>query len=274
MMTTVDTTDPELFGKVQDAITMAVEAEGAAAGPLAQAVLAGQNAHSLPQSCINPYLEKINCGRPLSEKQRCAALKAFQSVTGYQPFDMTLLVAAYTEQQVKMLNFIAYYIFIPLIIITLIVVWVLVGFGMIAWEAGFWYSVFVITILMIFKVGFSLHGQSWIKKQAQLIVTGVNQSQADFENAVAYFPAAQYAVACAVNGDCWNCDCVHCASSGETCGPCHDKNKHDHDDHHHGNGNHGGHNGGHGGKPKGEKPKGGKHSGGKWSNDEESGSYY
>lgn len=261
--------DPHLYDKVQDAVTQAIRADGAEAGPLAKAVIAGEDAHSLPQSCIGPYLDKIQCGRQLSEKQRCAALKAFESVTGYQPFDMGILVAAYTEQQIKMLNFIAYYIFIPLIIITLIVVWVLVGFGWIAWEAGFWYSVFVITILMIFKVGFSLHGQSWIKKQGQIIALAANQSQADFENAVAYFPAATYAVACAVNGDCWNCDCVVCGSgSGETCGPCKDKKKHhDHD----GNGN------GRGGG----KPNGGKHGNGSGSwraatevDDEESGYYH
>jgi len=227
MATTVDT---ELYEKVQDAVARAVREEGADAGPLAQAVITGQDAHSLPQSCMGPYLDKINCGRPLTEAQRCAALKAFESVTGYQPFDLTKLVDTYTDQQIKMLNFIAYYIFIPIIIITIIVAWVLVGFGMISWEAGFWYTVFVVTMLMMFKVGFSIHAQSFIKKRSQALVDDVNASQADFENAIAYFPAAGYAVACAVNGDCWNCDCKTCSNEDGGCGPCKKKRQSDHDD--------------------------------------------
>lgn len=212
--------DIDLYNSVQHAVECAIASEGPNVGPLGQSVILAEAASQPPISCMmelitGPYSD---CGEEIPSDKRKAAYDSFVSITGYKPIDWNHALNHLNDQQKKILNFNAFYIFFPIFLLSVIIIWIMVGFGWINWVIGLFFTGLVFIILYGFSILYRIHVHSFLNQQNQQLQRDVSNAQHNFENSIAYWPQGLFAVACAVTatGDTgsWRCnepgDCPDC----------------------------------------------------------------
>jgi len=211
--------DQELFNQVQRAAECACGSEGPGGGPLCAALAAGQVVTQQPFSCmidlINNYAD---CDQDISQSKRVAAYQAFSDVTGYRPANLNTIFDTINGDFEGLVNFNAFYMFAPTLILALIIIWLMVGFRWIDWPVGLFFTVLVIVILYGFSILYRIHFQNWIKSRNTTVQNQATIAQKSFENSIAYWPQGLFAAACAVTCDgttgCWTCN------ENNNCPPC------------------------------------------------------
>jgi len=72
---------------------------------------------------------------------------------------MTQTFETINQNDQRILDFLLFYIFFPMIIISIIVIWIVVGFGWIDWPLGLFLSMFITLIIYSFSIGYRLQSQ-------------------------------------------------------------------------------------------------------------------
>ena len=211
--------DQELFDEMQRAAECACGSEGPNGGPLCAALAAGEVVSQQPFSCMVDLINNYsNCDGDIPESKRKAAYKAFTDVTGYRPADLNSIFDTVDDEFVALVNFNAFYMFAPTMVLVLIIVWLMVGFRLINWVIGLFLTVLVIVILYGFSILYRIHFQSYLNSRTAEIQNQATLAQNSFENSIAYWPQGMFASACAVtcddSGDCWSCN------ETNNCPPC------------------------------------------------------
>ena len=215
--------DPALATQVQEALDCAFIEQTLATGPLNSAMSAGEVVNELPFSCMidlisGPY---SNCDEDIPQNKRQAAYNAFVDVTGYKPVDLTKAFSTINNDFNTLVNFNAFYMFFPTLILLLIIIWLMVGFSWINWVIGLFFTVLVIVILYGFSILYRIHVQNYIRNQGRTLENEVNAAQKNLENSIPYWPQGLFAVACAITctggTGCWSCNervCPPCPPAG------------------------------------------------------------
>lgn len=212
--------DIDLYNSVQRAVECAIDSEGQNVGTLGQSVILAEAASQPPISCMmelvtGPYAD---CGEEIPSDRRQAAYDNFVAITGYRPINWNQTLNHLNAQQKTILNFNAFYIFFPIFLLSVIVIWLMVGFGWINWVVGLFFTGLVFIILYGFSMLYRIHAHSFLNQQNQQLQQDVTNAQRNFENSIAYWPQGLFSVACAVTatGDTrsWRCnepgDCPDC----------------------------------------------------------------
>jgi hypothetical protein len=153
-----------------------------------------------PISCMLELLtgSYSECGSNIPNDKRQAAYNAFVEITGYKPVDWNHLFNDINEDQKTILVFNSFYIFVPILIIILIAIWMMVGFGWFNWVIGLYLTISAILILYMFSIIYRIHVQTYLDSKLSQRESDINDSQHNFENSVAYWPQGLFGVACAV----------------------------------------------------------------------------
>lgn len=211
--------DQELFNQVQRAAECACGSEGPSGGPLCDAIAAGRVVSQQPFSCmvdlINNYAD---CDEEIPQSKRNAAYKVFNEITGYQPANLNMIFDTVDDNLTALVNYNAFYMFAPTMILLLIIIWLMVGFRWINWVVGLFITVLIIVILYTFSILYRIQLQNYFRSRNNVIQNQSNIAQESFENSIAYWPQGLFAAACAVTcdgtTDCWSCN------ENNNCPPC------------------------------------------------------
>lgn len=192
-------TDFTLYNQVQKSIDCVVASEGTnlQLGSLAYAI---NLPTTQPVSCMldlvtGPYSK---CGSSIPDDKKQAAYDAFSEITGYRPIDLNHIFDNLNEEQKTILAFNSFYIFVPLLIILLIAVWLMVGFGWFNWVIGIYLTISAILVIYIFSVAYRLHVQNFLDSRVNQVKSDADAAQNNFQNSIAYWPQGLFAAACAV----------------------------------------------------------------------------
>lgn len=204
--------NPTLFEQVQGAVDCAC-AEGTG-GSLCSAVVAGQVMTQQPWSCMVDLVDQyMNCGQDISEDKRKAAYQAFVNTTGFKGVDYSQIATEINRSTADIVNLNAFYLWVPLFIVILVILWVMVGFGWLNWAVGLFMTVLAFGILYSFNIAYRIHADRILENRRKNFGKFADTAQGQFENSVAYWPQGLFASACAVtceDGNCWSCNETPC----------------------------------------------------------------
>jgi hypothetical protein len=196
----------DLYSEVQTAIDCTIASEGPSnVSSLGLATLLAEIADQPPISCMINLItgQLAGCGTSIPDAKRQAAFNAFYEITGYNPLNLN----NFNEDQKTLLNFNVYYIIFPVILTFWIAIWLMVGFGWIAWAAGLFLSVLTVIILYGFSIIYRIQVENFLNStHPQLPVSAGN-----FEDNLAYWPQGLFAAACALTAS--------TGTTGWTCNP-------------------------------------------------------
>lgn len=204
--------DINLYNQIQQAVECATNS-----GPLSQAVILAETAKKPPVSCMIDLItgEYSDCDVEIPNDKRKAAYDAFTEVTGFKPYNFNKIINDFNEREKKILNFGAFYMFFPIFLLSIIAIWLMVGFGWLNWVIGLFLTVISFVVLYGFSVIYRVQVQnsltSFTDESQQL------QQESNFEDSIAYWPQGLFAVACAVTatgGTGWTCN------ESYNCPPC------------------------------------------------------
>lgn len=195
----------DLYSEVQTAIDCTIASEGPSnVSSLGLATLLAEIADQPPISCMINLItgQLAGCGTTISDAQRRAAFNAFYDITGYNPLNLN----NFNEEQKTLLNYNTYYIIFPVILTFWIAIWLMVGFGWVAWGAGLFLSVLAVIILYGFSIIYRIQVENFLNSaHPQLPV-----SAGDFGDNLAYWPQGLFAAACALTASTgttgWTCN--------------------------------------------------------------------
>lgn len=208
-----------LFGDVQNAVDCSCQTPGNENNSLCQAVWAGNTWNQTPFKCLIDVINNNStCKTQLTPAARQAAFKAFSSVTGYEPMNMNQVFTDIHNQTYTIVGFTAFYVFMPVLILILVALWLMVGFGWIQWAPALYLSILSFIILYGFSILYRISAQNYLNKQLSSLKNIAHTYNDNFQSTIAYLPQGLFAVACAVSSDgqsdAWTCN------NAPTCPPC------------------------------------------------------
>lgn len=203
--------DFDLYNAVERAIECTIASEGPNVGPLGQSVLLAETATQPPISCMIDLVtgSASECNTEIPPDRRTAAYNAFTEVTNFQPADLAVFFSQVTDEQRRILNLNAFYIYFPTFVIILIAIWLMVGFNWISWPVGLFLSVLAFIVLYSFSILYRIQVFGLLSNQNTTWQSNAANVQSNFVNSIAYWPQGLFAVACAVTstGDTgWTCN--------------------------------------------------------------------
>lgn len=192
------------YDKMQHAIDCVCGSTGSTGGSLCTAVATGQLANQQPFSSMidlltGPYSQ---CGAAIPAELRQDAYNTFSNITGYVPDNITTALTILDDNQKTILRYTAFYMFVPLFILSVIVIWLLVGFSWITWPVGLFATVMVFVVLYSFSLLYRIHAQTWLESRTSQIIN----TQSNFQDTVAYWPQGFFGIASTLNDSSWVCN--------------------------------------------------------------------
>lgn len=217
----------EFYDNMLNAIECGCGSEGPTSS-LCKAIAAGDILYQEPFSCMVDLIQNYsNCDENIPSEKRQAAYKAFADVTGYKAFDLSKGFSTLEDETKKLLMLNSFYIFMPIFILIIIMIWLMVGFGWFDWAAGLFFTVIAFIVLYGFAVFYRINAHNIINNRSKQLLSDAEAAQANFENSIAYWPQGLFAVACAVTSTGttgWTCNevnpCPPCAGTARAPGTC------------------------------------------------------
>ena len=168
------------------------------------------NKHKQPLSClINLINDYMYCGESIPEEKKRLAYKAFVDVTGFRPANFEEIFRIIREHQKAVIRFTALYVYLPVILIIIVILWGLALIGSITWGGAIFGTVATIIILYIFATAYRFHTTNFLSSRTEETLALSRSIQHNLENTVAYLPQGILASACAItcnNLGCWKCN--------------------------------------------------------------------
>lgn len=210
----------QLYNEVERAVECAIGSEGPGVGPLGQSVLLAGLASQPPLSCMIDLVTgpSSDCGTEIPASRRRAAYDAFTDITGFRPANFGVFFSQVTNEQRELLNINAFYMFFPLFILSLLTIWLLVGFGWMSWPIGLFLSALMFLIIYGFSLLYRMQANNFLVNQNAIWQNEAINAQDNFEDTVAYWPQGLFGVACSVTstgGTGWRCN-----DGGDDCPGC------------------------------------------------------
>lgn len=202
-----------LYNNVQNSIDCVIGSEGPAISSLAKATLMADMFETPPFSCFLSLLsgQYSECGTVIPPALRKAAYDAFVSITGYTSPDVSDFLRNLNEQQLTIAAYNAFYIFVPILILTIIGIWLMVGFNWFDWPIGVFLTVIAVVILYGSSILYRLSLKAFIESKNRELTEGATGFNTSFADSLAYWPQGFAAAACAVTreggtGGTWVCN--------------------------------------------------------------------
>lgn len=165
--------------------------------------------NDVPFSCMRNLIENFQCGKPLPQDKVDKAYKTFTEVTGYTGPNYNEIFTNIAYQTQAAIDFNSGYLYSPIMLLSLVIIWLGVGFGWFNWVVGLFLSLLAFVILYGFSIAYRIHAKSWLREQYQVNTAYINNLQKQYENSIAYWNQGLYASACAImsdSDDFWKCN--------------------------------------------------------------------
>ena len=210
--------NPELFNQVQAAVDCACIELGSEHASLCRATRAGDIFASEPFDCLVKVIEdQAGCDHQFNDATTKQAYQTFIDITGIQPINMNQVFTNLQNETKAVINFNAFYVFIPILILILIGIWLIVAFGWINWALGLFITTFVFVFLYGFSILYRITAQNYLRGRGKSLQNMATEAQENFQNGIAYLPQALFSVACADVAEggtgYWTCNEVPCVGS-------------------------------------------------------------
>ncbi len=210
--------DTITFDAFQKNLQTMCDAPEYASSPLCMAL----KSNGIPFSCLHNVIEKHStCGTNLTPKTTQAAYQAFTNVTSYKPMDMNNVFSTLNAETYNIVNFTAFYMCMPVLILFLIIIWLMVGFRWVHWPLGIFLTVLVFVVLYGFTIAYRIHAQNYLNSKLDSLKEITKNADDNMATTVASLPQGLYAVACAVDSNgasgSWECNKK---SDKNACPPC------------------------------------------------------
>jgi len=164
-----------------------------------------------PLSCVQELIKNnMYCGQRFTSEQEQKAFKAFTEVTQWNPINLEEVFAQMRNQadDIFMLN--AYYFFIPLLILIIIVIWVFVLTYRINWILALFLSILAILTLYLFSIAYRNAAENSYNNHYNNLRNIARSAQQSYEKSIAYWIQGLLASACAVTNctdkPSWTCN--------------------------------------------------------------------
>lgn len=208
---TIEGTGCALFDQVQAAVDNCCGSEGTNNNSLCKAAAVGELAFEKPISCMLDLITNhMYCGQEFTQQQMTNAYNTYVDVTGFKPFNLPNAFKTLNNQTNAMISFNAFYIYGPIALLMIIVVWLLAGFQWINWVVALYFTILIIVVLYGFSIAYRIHAQSNMNKRFTTLETEAHTSQQAYENSISKIPNAMLAVACSLTASggtgYWECN--------------------------------------------------------------------
>jgi hypothetical protein len=185
-----------------------------------------------PISCMLDLLTGhfSDCNVNIPPEKLAEALNVFKSMTGYVPLNITKFFDDLQTHQISTLNFTAFYIFMPVLILTLLLILFMITYKFINWIDGLYLGVLALIVLYGFDILFRRQASTYIDNKLSMLEQDAINAQTNYENSISHWPQAFFGMACALtskDGKAWTCNnkCEPCFRPSNL-KPCNKKKKH------------------------------------------------
>lgn len=163
-----------------------------------------------PLSCLyNLYENDMYCDQSFSEEQSGKAYQAWTEVTGYDPIKVIKELNQHNNIEYKVINGTCLFIFLPVSVIFLLLIWIGVGFELYNWVVGFYLSLFMGFVMYSCSVGYRVYAYKLLQENRGEKAQALLAAERSYINSIAKIPQAILAASCAVNCEglgCWTCN--------------------------------------------------------------------
>jgi uncharacterized membrane protein YecN with MAPEG domain len=199
--------------------------ENANNNALCRAVEASNMAYTEPISCMLDLIDgSMNCGQKFPQEKLDQAYQIYTQTTGFTPLQNPNVFEELQTHSNEFQNYNVLYYYVPIAILFIILIWMMVGFGLMAWPVGIYISMFVIVVLFAFAAAYRLHTTHHNNNRFMNLQQITNQNLQAYQNSIAYIPQGLFAVACALTCEgttgCWQCNnnsSSSCTSASSSC---------------------------------------------------------
>lgn len=192
--------DNTAFLQLQENITACCASEGSRENPICRAMTAGDIIYKRP---IADMLEFINsymtCREPLSPEQSQAAYDAFIAVTGWNPGYLQSIFTTLESQNENIALQSTIYLFAPIAIITLGIIWMMVGFGWMDWALAIYLTVLTLAILYICGLLYRINVENRLRSNGSAIRSQLAAANENLKQAIPMAIQGFFAMASAVS---------------------------------------------------------------------------
>ena len=213
----------QLYDNVQKSVDCVLKNKSKCvkAGSLAYSV---NIANTKPISCMLDLLtgHYADCDVTIPIEKRQEAFKTFQKITGYKPFNIEKFFNDFTDHQNTVLNYNAFYIFIPTLILTLMIILFFIIIKFINWVDGLYLVAIALIILYGFSISYRMTSGNYIDKNITSLKNTAIAYETHYEDSFAYWLQGFFAMACNLtskDGKGWTCNnkCEPCFNPNNNC---------------------------------------------------------
>jgi len=191
-------------------------------------VKAGSLAYSVNISNTKPFTCMLDlltghysdCDVTIPLEKRKEAYKTFEQITGYKRFNIEKFFNDFSDHQNKILDYNAFYIFMPVLILSVLVVLFLVLTNFVNWIDGLYLATIALIVLYGFSILYRRTTSTYIDERTTSLKNDVIASEENYVNSFAYWIQGFFAMACNLtskDGKGWTCN--------KNCDPCFNPNK-------------------------------------------------
>ena len=166
-----------------------------------------------PIGCVLKLIANyMDCDQGIPKSKVDAAWKAFTKVTGYQHPDLQKIFDELTEQSNVEGAITSFYMLTPLLILSLITIWISAWLHGNEWVFATYATVFVVGLLFYMGASYRINLTSVRDQNFDAVKAVVNDSLDSHKQSIAYQIQGLLAAACAITckrgQECWHCnDC-------------------------------------------------------------------
>jgi hypothetical protein len=230
---TCDTDTYQLYDNVQKSVDCVLKNKS-------KCVKAGSLAYSVnipntkPFSCMLDLLtgHYSDCDVTIPIEKRQEAFKAFKSITGYEPFNIEKFFNDFLDHQNTVLNYNAFYIFMPTLILALMIVLFFILTNFVNWVDGLYLATIALIILYGFSILYRISTSNYIDERTTSLKNYAITYETNYEDSFAYWIQGFFAMACNLtskDGKGWTCNnnCDPCSNPNKNCDKSNDKSNDD-----------------------------------------------
>lgn len=154
---------------------------------------------------VTTYHTVNSSDTPIVPELITKAAKVFKELTGFDPSELTSTSNTEKEVAKKIINYNAFFIYLPIGLLFFIAIWLMVGFGWIIWPVGIFLTMFLVIIVYIFNITYRVEAQAAVDRiidqENETDEEEVENLQNKMKTFVAYLPQLIHAIATAIKSD-------------------------------------------------------------------------
>lgn len=136
------------------------------------------------------YIPGDNVNAPSSS----VAFDTFVQTTGFVPYNFNQLSTTLNNNNSALINSVTYFVFYPIIILTVVIIWLAIIWGGICWEIGLFLTLLVVVVLLTANILFRQQAGGQTLTNNNMLAQDLSRTQTAQQESIAYWPQGMAAV--------------------------------------------------------------------------------